>query len=724
MVKQNIEAAALGHLISCTGVNNHDGRGLMRKYSMSPKTYYILLLLIAAFSLWIRTGFPVYALPYAKHDDGLFVKLARTLEAGHWLGLYDNLTLAKGMFYPLFIVIAFWTSVPLKIAEQVVYLAASGLTAGIVRRRLGGSYPSLILFGLLAFNPVVWNWSFARVLRQGVYMSLSLAFVAILVAIAFPIPDEANHGVRRLLLKGIALGLVSAAYWMTREEGTWLFPALTVVIAVALIGVWRPNWLPVSERGTFPRRSAHLKTIALPLVMALAVFMAADWLVAGVNYHHYGVFETNEFRSRSFLRAYGALLRIKHDHWRQFITFPKDARQRAYAVSPAARELESSFEGNIGKGWAWVSCTQLGKPGPCDEVEAPWVMWEFRDAVAAAGHYHSARDAMRYYDTLADQINSACDRGVIQCHSPGVSVLPPFRWEYVGQSAQASKAIARMMFRMDEGPIAPLPSTPAAEGLPIFTDTVDGVPARNENIVIWGWVAAASAVPTLRLVADTSEEFDSSININPAPDVLAAFPTLKSGRFELKTDCPVAVCNLVLNVAGKDETRVPLSELLRSVGHAPVINGPTLKLNIEVVPSFDRHKFADSRRAAQVKIADVMASTYADVFPALAIFCGVGLLMATFFRKRFPMPTSLLALGLGSAAAIGTSIALMSYLAAALEFSVANVLYASPASPFVITFTFVGMYGWLAALRLGVSAVISSATLHRVLERVNAKQVS
>src|SRR5260370_4791869 len=305
---------------------------------------------------------------------------------------------------------------------------------------------------------------------------------------------------------------------MTREEGTWLFSGLGGVIAVAVIGVWRPNWLPVSETGTFPRRSTHLKTIALRLVMALAVFTAADWLVAGVNYHHYGVFETNEFKSRSFLRALGAILRIKHDHWRPFITFPKDARQRAYAVSPAARELESSFEGSIGKGWAWTSCTQLGKPGPCDEIEAPWVMWAFRDAVAAAGHYHSGREAMRYYDTLADQINSACDRGVIQCNSPGVNGLPPFRWAYVGESAQASKAIARMMFRMVEGPITPLPSTPPDTGLPTFADTVDGViPSRNVNIVIWGCVAAASAVPTLRLAADdTSEKFDSSINITPA----------------------------------------------------------------------------------------------------------------------------------------------------------------------------------------------------------------
>src|SRR5713101_8377653 len=177
----------------------------MRKNWMSSKTYYILLLLIAAFSIWIRTGFPVYAMPYMAHDDGLFIKLARSLEGGHWLGLYDNLTLAKGIFYPLFIVVAFWTSVALKIAEQVVWLAASWLTAGMVRRRLGSRYPSLILFTLLAFNPVVWNFHFARVLRQGLYMSLSLAFVTLVIAIAFPISDEANHGFRRVLLKGAGL---------------------------------------------------------------------------------------------------------------------------------------------------------------------------------------------------------------------------------------------------------------------------------------------------------------------------------------------------------------------------------------------------------------------------------------------------------------------------------------------------------------------------------------
>jgi hypothetical protein len=121
----------------------------------NSKRYWISLLVVAAFSLWLRTGFPVYALGYARHDDMLFVQIARHLEAGQWLGPYDDLTLAKGMFYPMFMVWSHWAAVPLKVAEQLVYLVVAAVTAGVVRRRTGGNRLAFVLFILFAFNPVV-----------------------------------------------------------------------------------------------------------------------------------------------------------------------------------------------------------------------------------------------------------------------------------------------------------------------------------------------------------------------------------------------------------------------------------------------------------------------------------------------------------------------------------------------------------------------------------------
>ena len=89
---------------------------------------------IAAFSLWLRSGVPVWAIGGAGLDDALFVRLAYYLKAGLWLGPYDQFTLAKGMAYPAFIVAAFGTGIPLKITEHILYLAACAYSAWLVAR--------------------------------------------------------------------------------------------------------------------------------------------------------------------------------------------------------------------------------------------------------------------------------------------------------------------------------------------------------------------------------------------------------------------------------------------------------------------------------------------------------------------------------------------------------------------------------------------------------------
>jgi hypothetical protein len=665
------------------------------KYSISTKNYYIVLLLIASFSTWIRTGFPVYAIAQATYDDQLFIRTARYLAEGQWLGPYDSLTLAKGMFYPLFIVLAFWTSIPLKIAEQIVYLAVCALTAGLVRRQVGDNRLSIVLFALLAFNPILWTVALARVIREGLYVSLSLAVVALVVITAFP-SRESSIGVSRVVLRGFGLGLVSAAFWLTREEGIWLLPAIGVVVAIALVGIMHPQWASAYESEAFARRTAQLKALALILALTLAVFAATDWLIAGLNYRYYGIFETNEIRSGSFLRAYGALSRIKHNHWRRYTPFPKDARLRAYAASPAARELANSLEGPMRDKWLWATCLySSAKITPCDEVQAGWTMWEFREAVAASGHYRSGAEAMRFYDTLADQINSACERGTIQCLPSRSTMLPPFRREYLGETVETGKAEAKVMFTMGGGQVGSLPSVGPPQDIAIFADTVGGVYSPEKEIfVARGWTAATSAAPTVHLIAHTAVPVQSSISIMSAEDVLAVYPDLKAIRFELKTDCPVTACDLVVEVTGEGQSQIPLTQLV----HGAAINTPELRLQVDSTSVGDSAILTDSRRAAQLKIAGLVASTYAKAFPLLAIFGAAGLLLATFFRRRCPIPIGLLALGLGSAAAVGSRMVLLSYLAAT-SFPSANPLYSSPATPFVIIFTVIGLYAWYATLK-------------------------
>ncbi len=642
-------------------------------------TYYVALLLIAAISIWMRKGFPAYLRPNMNYDDGLFLQMAQYLRAGDWLGPYDKHTLAKGMFYPLFIGAASFAAIPLKIAEQAAYLAASALTAGLVRRRAGNNLSALVLFGLLAFNPVLWNVDLARVIREGLYVSLPLAVVALAVVIAFP-TQEGNRYSRRIF-QGFSLGLIGGAFWLTREEGIWILPALAVVVAVALIGVLRPGWIPPSEPGAFPRRSDHLKAIALPFAVAIAVFLATDGLVAGLNYRHYGIFETNEFRAKSFLRAYGAIARIQHNEWQRYMIFPKDARQRAYSVSPAARELAPFLEGQVGEFWWHTGCKQAHIT-PCSEVPAGWFMWELRDAVSHAGHYGSAVEAMRFYDRLANEIDAACARGSIDCLSARATVSPPFRREYLWETVRSGKATAKVLFTMGDGQVGSAPSFGTQQEVKSLADIVSGVYPPS-NRVIQGWAAAASETPKIQLI-ERDPSYHASIDILPAQDVVAAHPDLKAMRFQLETDCPVETCDLVVEAPAGQFGKVPMAQM--TPGASFNTGGALLTVETNSVP--DTAKLTES---AQVKIAAVIAKGYAMAFPVLAIFGVAGLVFAALLRRQPAIPASVLALGLGSVAAVATRIALLAYIDGS-SFPAANLLYASPASPFVIIFTVVGIY--------------------------------
>jgi len=122
---------------------------------------------VAAASLWLRSAVPVFAIGEAGHDDFLFVRLAYYLGSGSWLGPYNNLTLAKGVGYPAFILAAFGAGVPLKIAEQLLYLGACGFSAWLVRRLSGRRWLPFVLFAVLAFSPLMWTAELARVVREG-----------------------------------------------------------------------------------------------------------------------------------------------------------------------------------------------------------------------------------------------------------------------------------------------------------------------------------------------------------------------------------------------------------------------------------------------------------------------------------------------------------------------------------------------------------------------------
>lgn len=418
---------------------------------------------LLALSLALRHAFPIQAEAGAIHDDALYVRLAASVASGAWLGPYDQVTLAKGAAYPVFIALTYLARIPLKMAEHGVYLAGCLVFAAAMGTLYGSRVAGLAILAFLALNPVFWSEeSVGRVIREGLYIGL-VAWIFGLSVYCFVLGREGTirEELRRKWWRLLALGAAGGAFWLTREEGVWLAPS---VVLLAASWAWRAR-RPAAAGGV-PRHVAWMAGFfALPFVAAAAVVAAMN----AANLHAYGAFVNSELRSGEFRAAYGALARIEHARWTRFVPLPVEARQAAYAASPAARELEPFLEGPVGKAWLEVGCAEsVVKPEACTEFLAGWLVWALRDAAAAAGHFRSAATSAAFFERVAREVNAACDSGTLRCGPRRDTLAPPWRTEYEQPVAAATLSVGKRLLTLGDMHVRPKRSSGSPEQIALF----------------------------------------------------------------------------------------------------------------------------------------------------------------------------------------------------------------------------------------------------------------
>ena len=338
----------------------------------------------------------------ASHDDRLFVELARHLLASSWLGPYDQMTLVKLPFYPLWLAFCAYISLPLFLAQQLLYAVACALLIVALRPILVNSWLLLGLFLLLLFNPMSFSHTISlRIIREGIYPALSLLVIATSAGLML----RAKAAITKQLPWAVGLGLSGAAFYLTRSEAIWLLPAVLLLLG---FGFFRQ-----------PKR-------VLIYVIPLGLLILPVLIVKQINKHYYGVSIVNELHAEAFLAAYSALTRVQHQHWHPYIPVPHEVREQLYSLSPAFAQLKPAFEGDIGQAYEAISKSQLA----VNDIAAGWLVWALRDAVTNAGYHQSADQALVYYQRLAREVNSACDKQQINCNSPGATLMSPWHDDY------------------------------------------------------------------------------------------------------------------------------------------------------------------------------------------------------------------------------------------------------------------------------------------------------
>ena len=229
----------------------------------------------------------------------------------------------------------------------------------------------------------------------------------------------------------VLLGVAGAAFWLTREEGVILLPPMLLMA----------GWHVLA-------RTPRLTALAGP-ALATATAAALVLGVCAINQSAYGVFRTNDLKGGPFARAYGAMVRVDPQRWRQLVPVPRDVRMRIYAVSAAAAELQPFLEGDSAHLGADVDCALVPKPD-CHDIDGAHFLFSLRDAVARAGHYRTARDADRFYRRLAREIDAACARHALDCGAGRRGLWPQFSLRYARPLAHSLYQIAGDMMRLGD----------------------------------------------------------------------------------------------------------------------------------------------------------------------------------------------------------------------------------------------------------------------------------
>lgn len=351
----------------------------------------------------------VYAFPDASPiDDELMLNFAKSITAGNWLGEYGWLTLGKHSFYALWLALMNLLHMNIIVGGQILFAAGCLVLLAALRPVLRTGWARLFVFAVVLYTPASWAEHTMRVYRDSIYPSLVLLALAGLLGAFVRVREPVSHALPYLAAAGFSL----AAAWLCHEDNALLLPFLLCGAAVYAAALFCSR--------DITRRGARLALLLVPL----AVWSGGVAAWRGMNAACYGRFIVSDFTSREFEDAMGALSRAYPDDQTRYVLVPRSTRFALYEVSPTFALLRDTLETEpMYKGY--------GDPD-AGEFNSGGIHWALRRAAWMAGFYETAETAEAFWRNVADEINAACDAGLVPAGPEQSGIFSPIKPEYIG----------------------------------------------------------------------------------------------------------------------------------------------------------------------------------------------------------------------------------------------------------------------------------------------------
>lgn len=358
-------------------------------------------------------GLPLFAHAGAGHDDRLMINMANSLVNGEWLGQYNDKTLVKGIFFPLFLVGNDYLGIPYTVSIPGFYGIACMVFVFGIKNLFKTEAPLYLVFAVLIFNPIsLGDETFLRVYRN----SLTPAQVLIVSGSMFAIYLNREKKSRIQLFWAITGGLGLASLWHTREDGIWILPLILGVISVTVFSIL------LESESRYKKKAWRVIITVIPLGMLLLSTM----LIAGLNSVHYGIYTNNEISKSEFTKAIKMIYSVQPSEDVFRASVPRSTMEMIYKVSPSLSAIRTELDGSLDR-WSWYE-----ENAKVRQVEDGFFIWALREAVSNSGYYEDAIKAETFYKNVVRELEIAFESGeLIERATMPSALMSPWRDIYL-----------------------------------------------------------------------------------------------------------------------------------------------------------------------------------------------------------------------------------------------------------------------------------------------------
>lgn len=635
---------------------------------------FVVLCAAAVVRFVVVVSLPIMFLPGAGHDDGLYMRLAANLVAGHWLGEFNQYTLMKGPGYPAFLALSSLSGLPVSATHALLQSAAILAAAWSIYRVTASRTFAVLTFTTLTFYPIGFMPELLRVVRDQIYWAQTLLLFSFL-AVAFLAPPRGFLG--NLVVAGLA-GLTLGWAWLTREEGIWLVPGLGVLTAGAAL-IYR------RQRHELLALTRSIAVAAIGFIAVNVAFMTGNRLV-------YGSFVGVDFKEHNFEATLEALQDVENGPIIPFVPVPNTTRSEVAKISPAFAPVSAALAPGqpVFETWSRGSCG-VDKTA-CGEVIGAVFMWALRDAAAASDFYRSPATATENFGKVASQIAMACRDGRLRCRRRWVGFMPPLaarQWASLPGAARA--VIQKVVFRDPPMPTTAAPFVASRDGRywEFLNDPYIGSRIQNGyDLTVRGWYRDVQSAdwPAFKVYANNGQEISSTVARLSSPDLQQHFsdPSAGNNRYETSFHCP-NICTIVATSSHDREIRIALdADQPMSAASGSAV------LYVDSAFSAEAAGLVNPAQKAAMHIRTSLVWLFKFLIPALIVIGLAAAIVATWLSVRRRTLNAALVMAFAAWTLVATRIAILALIEIS-SFGAANFLYAAPATYLAVVAAFLSI---------------------------------